>query len=118
MNVQFPDKECFSIGEVSEITQIQPYVLRYWENKCKLLRPSRRESGHRKFSRKDVEEILKVKDLLYMKGLTVMGAKKFLIQEKRVRPEQMKIELGENSAAIELLKETKSTLEEVLKILK
>lgn len=118
MNLVLPDKEYFSIGEVSEATQVPPYVLRYWEGEFKLLRPVRRESGHRKYGRKDVETVFKIKELLYAKGFTIAGAKKFLVQENRKGPEQLKIELADNGAAVELLAETKETLEDVLKILK
>ena len=113
-----PDKEYFSIGEASQITQVAPYVLRYWESEFKLLRPSRRESGQRKYSRKDLETILKIKDLLYVKRYTIPGAKKFLVQERRAAPEQLKIELEDSGGAVELLKETKQTLEEILSVLK
>ncbi len=118
MEYQIPDKEFFSIGEVSRYTHVEPYVLRYWENKCKLVRPSRRDSGHRKFSRKDLENILKIKELLYAKGFTISGAKKFMNQESRKKQEQMKIEFEENGAAVDLLQKTKETLEEIVKILK
>lgn len=113
-----PDKDCFSIGEVSTLTQVPAYVLRYWESEFKLLRPSRRESGHRKYNRKDLENVLKIKELLYEKGFTISGAKKHLIQEKRRKPEQLRIELQENGAAVEVLQKTKQTLEDILKILK
>jgi DNA-binding transcriptional MerR regulator len=118
MSFSLPEKEYFTIGEVSDLTQVQPYVLRYWEGEFNLLRPLRRESGHRKFSRKDVELIHRIKDLLYAKGFTIAGAKKYIQQENRKGPEQLRIELAENGAAVDLLKETKETLEEVLKILR
>jgi DNA-binding transcriptional MerR regulator len=113
-----PDKEFFSIGETSEITQVAPYVLRYWESEFKLLRPTRRESGQRRYSRKDLELILKIKDLLYGKRFTIPGAKKFLAEEKRAGPEQVKMELEETGAAVELFKSTKAALEEILAVLK
>ena len=112
------EKEYFSIGEASRLTQVPPYVLRYWESEFHLLRPSRRESGQRKYSRKDVETILKIKDLLYAKGFTIQGAKKSLLKEKRGGSEQLKIELEDTSAAVQVLKEAKQTLEEIVKILK
>ena len=113
-----PDKEFFSIGEASDVTHVAPYVLRYWESEFKLLRPSRRESGQRKYSRKDIETILKIKDLLYVKRFTIPGAKKFLVAEKRAAPEQLKIELEESGAAAEILKESRQTLHEILEILR
>jgi DNA-binding transcriptional MerR regulator len=112
------DREYFSIGEASRLTQVKPYVLRYWESEFNLLRPSRRESGQRKYSRGDVETILKIKDLLYAKRFTISGAKKALLREKRAGPQQLKIELEETGAAVDLLRGTKQTLEEIAKILK
>jgi len=118
MNLSLPDKEYFSIGEACELTNVAPYVLRYWESQFNLLRPARRESGHRKYSPKDIESIFKIKDLLYAKKFTISGAKKFLVQESRTGPEQLKIEFQENGAAVELIKGTKETLEEIVKLLK
>ena len=118
MESTLSEKEYFSIGEACAMTQVEPYVLRYWESEFKLLRPTRRESGHRKYNRKDVETILRIKDLLYTKGFTIAGAKKAMVSESRKPPEQLKIELQENGAAVELLQETKETLEELLMILK
>src|SRR5262245_44838662 len=112
------DKEYFSIGEASQLTQVQPYVLRYWESEFNLLRPIRRESGQRTYNRKDIETILKIKDLLYIKRFTISGAKKALVQQRKAGPEQLKIELQETGAAVEVLKETRQTLEDIVKILK
>ena len=78
-----PDKEYFSIGEVSRIVQVQAYVLRYWESEFRLLRPARRSSGQRKYIRKDIETIFQVKELLYVKKYTIAGAKKYLLGDKR-----------------------------------
>jgi DNA-binding transcriptional MerR regulator len=117
-NIFIPEKEYFSIKEVSNLTQIKQHTLRYWETEFKLLRPLRRESGHRKYTKKDIDIILKIKDLLYNKKYTIEGARKYLIKEKRTKPEQLKIELEQSSASIEILKETKKTLEEILEILK
>ncbi|OGR83453.1 MAG: hypothetical protein A2901_01670 [Elusimicrobia bacterium RIFCSPLOWO2_01_FULL_54_10] len=113
-----PNKEYFSIGEASEITRVPPYVMRYWESEFRLLRPSRRESGQRRYSRSDLETILKIKDLLYVKRFTIPGAKKFLNDEKRTGGEQVKLELADSSAASDVLKETKQVLEEILSVLK
>ena len=112
------DQEFFPIGQASRLTQVPAYVLRYWESEFKLLRPSRRESGQRKYSRADVETILKIKELLYVKRFTISGAKKALSATLRAAPEQMKIELEDTQAAARLLKETRQTLEEIVKILK
>lgn len=112
-----PDKNYFSIGEVSRITLVKQYILRYWESEFKLLRPARRVSGQRKYTREDISRILKVKNLLYEKKYSIAGAKKFMIDEKRHGPQQIRMELGETSKAVEALKHTKKELSDILKIL-
>jgi DNA-binding transcriptional MerR regulator len=76
--VFIPDKVYFRIGEVSELTQTKPYVLRYWETEFPTLRPTKTRSGHRLYRRKDVETILEIKRLLYQQGFTIEGARKQL----------------------------------------
>jgi len=112
-----PDKSYFSISEVSEITQVKPYILRYWEGEFKLLRPARRTSGHRKYTRKDIELILKIKDLLYQQKYTISGAKRHLLNEKREKNKQLSFPLEKNVPAIDFLKEIKKELLEIQKIL-
>ena len=113
-----PEKNFFSIQETSRVTEVKPHVLRYWESEFKLLRPSRKVSGHRKYNRKDVQLIIKIKNLLHEKGLTIAGAKKFLNQEIKNGPEQLTIELQETGPAVETLKSAKQTVTEILEILR
>src|SRR5271157_4586370 len=82
-----PDKNFFSIGEVSRIVQLPCYVLRYWESQFKMLRPLRRASGQRKYMKKDIETIFQVRDLLYNKKFTIEGAKKWFTSDRRKRYE-------------------------------
>jgi len=73
-----PDKLYFKIGEVTEITDLAAYVLRFWESEFNVISPKRTESGQRLYRKTDVESILKIKYLLYEKKFTIEGAKKFL----------------------------------------
>lgn len=73
-----PDKLYFKIGEVTEITDLAAYVLRFWESEFNIISPKRTESGQRLYRKADVESILKIKYLLYEKKFTIEGAKKFL----------------------------------------
>lgn len=73
-----PDKLYFRIGEVSELAQTQPYVLRYWETEFPTLKPTKSPSGHRLYRRQDVEMVLEIKRLLYQEGFTIEGARKYL----------------------------------------
>jgi DNA-binding transcriptional MerR regulator len=81
MDKQIPNKLFFKIGEVCEITDTQPYVLRYWESEFQALAPAKNSSGQRIYRRKDIETVLRIKQLLYEEGFTIAGAKKRLEQE-------------------------------------
>jgi DNA-binding transcriptional MerR regulator len=73
-----PDKLYFKIGEVAELTGVKTHVLRYWESEFSLFRPSKSRSNQRLYRRKDVEYVLRIKDLLYNQGFTIAGARKKL----------------------------------------
>ncbi|HET7213104.1 MAG TPA: MerR family transcriptional regulator [Terriglobia bacterium] len=73
-----PDKLYFRIGEVSELAETKPYVLRYWETEFPTLKPVKSATGHRLYRRPDVEMIFEIKRLLYVEGFTIEGARKFL----------------------------------------
>jgi len=78
---QIPNKLFFKIGEVCELTDTQPYVLRYWESEFPALAPAKNSSGQRIYRRKDIETVLRIKQLLYEEGFTIAGAKKRLEAE-------------------------------------
>lgn len=73
-----PSKLFYRIGEVSRITGLEPYVLRFWETEFPHLRPEKRKSGQRLYTKKDLDNIIQVKELLYQQGFTIDGAKKKL----------------------------------------
>lgn len=76
-----------SIREVSRVTQVPPHTLRYWEDRFRLLRPARLKSGHRRYGKRDVDLVLKIKELLYRRKLTLAGAKKVLLGRDGARSE-------------------------------
>ncbi len=78
-----PDKLYFKIGEVTAITDLAAYVLRFWESEFYMISPKRTESGQRLYRKVDVESILKIKHLLYEKKFTIEGAKKFLKNSRK-----------------------------------
>ena len=93
--LKHPVKLYYRIGEVSEIVGVEPHVLRYWETEFRSIRPQKSRKGQRIYSRRDVEKLITVKDLLYSHGFTIAGARKKLreggaepaapeVQEKRV----------------------------------
>jgi DNA-binding transcriptional MerR regulator len=76
----------YRIGEVSEIVGVQPHVLRYWETEFRSIRPQKSSKGQRVYSRRDVEKLLKVKDLLRNQGFTIAGARKRLNESQIFAP--------------------------------
>lgn len=83
MNVTIPEKAYFRIGEVSRILGVEPYVVRYWETEFKSIRPERSSSSQRLYRRKDLEQLLLIKDLLYNKKFTISGARQKLLDMKK-----------------------------------
>jgi len=78
-----PVQEFFSIGEVCEMTDLKPHVLRYWESQFKFLSPAKNRSGNRVYQRKEIELILLVKHLLYVDKYTIEGARLKLDQHRK-----------------------------------
>ena len=76
-----PDKLYFRIGEVARLTEIQPYILRYWESEFPLLQPKKSGTGQRLYRKRDIEIILKIKRLLYDLRYTIAGARRRLQEE-------------------------------------
>ncbi|MFQ5458284.1 MAG: MerR family transcriptional regulator [Myxococcota bacterium] len=96
-----PDKLYFKIGEVSRITGVKPYVLRYWESEFKLLAPSKSRSKQRLYRRKDIENVLEIKKLLYKERFTIAGAKKMLKTDP-MKEAAAQLELGNDSGAYQV----------------
>jgi len=106
----------YSIGEVSQMTNLKAYVLRYWETEFSQLKPPKNRSGNRTYRQKDIEIILNIKDLLYAKKFTIEGARSVLKQ--KAKPESTLISKQIfNKDQKEILKKVKISLEEILKII-
>ncbi len=73
-----PAKLYFRIGEVAELVGVEPHVLRYWEREFRSVRPTKSAKGQRVYSRRDVENLMRVRELLYREGFTIAGARKKL----------------------------------------
>jgi len=84
--MEVPEKNYFKIGEVAEILELEPYVLRYWESEFKILKPSRTRTQQRLYHRKDLDLLMQIKDLLYIDKLTIAGAKQRLQKKNKKRP--------------------------------
>ena len=92
-----PQKLFFRIGEVAGLVGVEPHVLRYWEREFRSIRPTKSAKGQRVYSRKDVENLLRVRDLLYRDGFTIAGAKKKLqrgVEDARLSKPDIERTLG------------------------
>ncbi|MCX5873566.1 MAG: MerR family transcriptional regulator [Deltaproteobacteria bacterium] len=83
MTIAIPEKQYFKIGEVSEILNVEPYVLRYWESEFKILKPTRTRARQRLYHKRDLELLVEIKHLLYDEKFTIAGAKKRLQEMKK-----------------------------------
>ena len=79
------EKLFYKIGEVSQMTDLKPFVLRFWQTEFPVLYPKKSKGGQRVYTKKEVELILEIKRLLYTEGLTIAGARKRLEERKPFR---------------------------------
>ena len=86
--VVIPEKLYFRIGEVAHLCQLPAYVLRFWETEFPLLRPTKSNTGQRMYRRRDVESVLRIKQLLYEEGFTIAGARQYLRSEAQGEKKQ------------------------------
>ena len=83
------EKRLYKIGEVCRVADVQPYVLRYWETEFAALAPNKSGGGQRLYTQREIDIILRIKQLLYSEGFTIAGAKK-----------KLEAELSEGSAPV------------------
>jgi DNA-binding transcriptional MerR regulator len=81
--ILIPDKLYFRIGEVATLCRLPAYVLRFWESEFPQLRPVKSSTGQRMYRRRDVESVLRIKQLLYEQGFTISGARQQLRAETK-----------------------------------
>lgn len=92
---EIPDKLVFRIGEVSRIVGVEPYVLRYWETEFSQLSPKKSGTGHRMYRRREVEQLLLIRQLLYERQYTIKGARQYLKELGQRRTQPREASLGE-----------------------
>jgi DNA-binding transcriptional MerR regulator len=111
-----PDKLYFRIGEVARLCRLPAYVLRFWETEFPLLKPVKSGTGQRMYRQRDVENVLRIKRLLYDEGFTIAGARQHLRQEAK----PIKLQSGlpfPKKGSPENLKKVRQGLQEILGIL-
>ena len=103
---QQSSKLFYRIGEVSRLSGLEQYVLRYWESEFPQLKPNKGKSGQRLYTKKDLDAVLQIKQLLYKDGYTISGARKKLNHK------------GNQDVIESVIKTAKKELREILELLK
>ena len=103
-----PGKRYFTIGEVSDLCAVKSHVLRYWEQEFPNLKPMKRRGNRRYYQRQDVLLIRQIRDLLYMQGYTISGARHKLDGEAAEE---------DNSQAGQLTRQLIKELEDILEVI-
>jgi DNA-binding transcriptional MerR regulator len=114
MEFKVPEKQTFKIGEVCEMMQVEPYVLRYWETEFEDLQPPKNAMGQRVYRTRDIEVVYLIKKLLYEEGYTIAGAR------KQLRKEIVRLDAGSTydiEQIQEAIKKIRGELREILTIL-
>jgi DNA-binding transcriptional MerR regulator len=114
MSAREPIQEFFSIGDVCELTELKPHVLRYWESQFRFLHPAKNRSGNRVYQRREIELILLVKHLLYSEKYTIEGARQ-KIDEHRKAGDLRAVATG--ALRLELLESLEQDCREILRVI-
>jgi len=110
----------YSISEVSEITELKQYVLRYWETEFSQLKPSKNRAGNRIYRSHDIDLLMEIKSLLYDRKFTIKGAQQYLkspSMKTRQTVTKKKIVKLSNSVNIQTLKDLKQGLGDLIKLI-
>lgn len=107
-------QEFFSIGDVCQLTDLKPHVLRYWESQFRFLNPAKNRSGNRVYQRREVELIQLVKHLLYTEKYTIDGARQKVDEHRKGGTIRV---AAREALAVETLAELERELQQLADIL-
>lgn len=117
-DILIPDKLFFRIGEVAKLCKLPAYVLRFWETEFPQLAPKKSSTGQRLYRQKDVENVLRIKKLLYEQGFTIAGARQHFKLEMKPAKNQTALPFVVSSRPRhQELKQVRAGLQEILGIL-
>lgn len=114
--IVIPDRLYFRIGEVARLCRLPAYVLRFWETEFPQLRPTKSSTGQRMYRRPDVENVLRIKGLLYEEGFTIPGARQHLSAERKASRSQAALPFV-RAAGSEEIRRVRQGLKELLAVL-
>jgi DNA-binding transcriptional MerR regulator len=113
--VIIPDKLYFRIGEVATLCRLPAYVLRFWESEFPQLKPVKSSTGQRMYRKRDVESVLRIKQLLYEEGFTISGARQHMRAETKSDKSQSAIPFPSHSPSE--IQHIRQGLREILSLL-
>jgi DNA-binding transcriptional MerR regulator len=94
--VQEPESKLYrSISEVSDMLAVKPHVLRYWETQFSMLRPKKNRAGNRMYRPEEVRLLLRIKELLYARRYTIAGARRTLLDDRKLDEPQVELAFSE-----------------------
>ena len=102
-------KVFYKIGEVSAITKLPPYVLRFWESEFSFLKPNKSRGNQRVYVQRDIETVLEIKRMLYEEGHTLEGVKRYWVRRGRAASRRLRPK--------EIAKKLRGDLQVILKII-
>ena len=114
------EQRLYRIGEVSRLTELKPFVLRYWESEFPMLEPVKSANGHRMYRQEDVDLVFKIKRLLYDEGFTIAGARRHLRENGSAAAETISVPHNENAGELlsrKMLLDLRDTLRAFLTLL-
>jgi DNA-binding transcriptional MerR regulator len=114
-DILIPEKLYFRIGEVARLCRLPAYVLRFWETEFPQLKPVKSSTGQRMYRRRDVESVVRIKQLLYEEGYTIAGARQHLRDEVKEGKKQVALPFMTSSPTN--LRQIRQGLQEILTIL-
>ena len=117
MQIKEIKKLYYSIGEVSKITGIKQYVLRYWETEFSVLNPTKNRAGNRTYRMQDINTVKHIKSLLYKQKFTIKGAKQYLVDQPKSDKNQGKVISLNSNVDKEYLLKLKTQLEEAVALI-
>ena len=118
MEIKQIKKLYYSIGDVSEMTDLKQYVLRYWETEFSILNPEKNKAGNRRYKKEDIKVVRNIKELLYDKKFTIRGAQQYLEDYYKDKESNSNIvNISSQTVDREFLMDLKEKLEETLQLL-
>ena len=115
---QEPESKLYrSISEVSELLDVKAHVLRYWESQFSMLRPKKNRAGNRMYRPEEVRLLMRIKELLYQRRYTIAGARRTLLDDRKLDEPQVELGFSEADRKLMLL-EVKEELRTLMQRLK